>query len=259
MEVPNNLDQTLLTKDGVLGVIYMITNTNNNKQYIGQTVTHKLNCGKYIPFGEKKRLAQHISDALCNTKKKQCCYLNNSIRKNNSEGFTVKVLQYCSLEDANDVEIAMIAKYNTLAPNGYNLTAGGKKGPTEVAQRKKLAMATYKQYAESKIKKYADVKIDASNLDQYIYTCHFERYGGEYYMVKIENIRSIFVGKYISKEELKAQVYDFLKNVIEYQNLRHDQIAGTSSQDSDTTVCTKVYAGTQLIAGSNGNNSELVV
>jgi hypothetical protein len=72
-EVTSILDSILTTRDRVKSVIYKITNTVNGKCYIGQTVTHKLNSGKYRPFGEKRRLKQHTSDAVNNTKKNNVC------------------------------------------------------------------------------------------------------------------------------------------------------------------------------------------
>lgn len=208
-------DTTLDTNDNVLGIVYKITNTRNGKCYVGQTVTHKLNAGRYRPFGEQRRLHQHSSDALCNTKKKQCSYLNNAIRKNGPNVFKVEVLEYCCLEDANDREIALIKDHNTLFPNGYNLTEGGKKGATLPSQRVKLMEKTKEQFNEKKLQKYQNIstKINTNNLDQYVYENYFERYGGTYYAVKVDGIKSIFVGQHISKEELKQQAYDFLKEV----------------------------------------------
>ena len=60
----------LSDKNKRFGLIYCITNEVNNKQYIGQTVSHRKNKGKYRPFGIDGRLNDHISEAICNTKKK---------------------------------------------------------------------------------------------------------------------------------------------------------------------------------------------
>ena len=58
--------------------IYKITNTINNKIYIGQAVSHILNHKKYRPYGMEGRFKSHIHEAFSN-KKNQCHYLNNSI------------------------------------------------------------------------------------------------------------------------------------------------------------------------------------
>ena len=44
--------------------IYKITNIITKKLYIGQTVSHVLNHGKYRKFGCVKRLNSHISEAI---------------------------------------------------------------------------------------------------------------------------------------------------------------------------------------------------
>ena len=59
--------------------IYKITNIENNKIYVGQTVSHMLNHGKYRRYGSQKRLDSHISEAIKNNKDKQCHFLNNAI------------------------------------------------------------------------------------------------------------------------------------------------------------------------------------
>lgn len=209
------LKETLLIKDNVLGVIYQITNKNNNKKYIGQTVSHKLNSNKYKPFNFEGRFRQHCSDAINNTKKKQCMYLNNAIRKNGTDAFSIELIEYCLLADANNREIAIIKERGTLFPNGYNLTEGGNKGPTLTEQKIKLMEKTQEQFYEKKLAKYKNIntKIDINNLDQYISECNYERFGGKYFILKIDNIKSIFVAQHLPLAELKNQVYEFLKKI----------------------------------------------
>ena len=110
----------------VIGHIYLITNTQTNKKYVGQTVSHRKNRNKYRPFGFEGRFKDHISEALCNTKKKQCNYLNNSIRQYGKEAFKVELITECSKSELDTMEEMYIKEYNTLYPNGYNLTIGGK-------------------------------------------------------------------------------------------------------------------------------------
>lgn len=48
--------------------IYIITNTINNKIYIGKAVSHILNHKKYRPYGSIGRFKTHISEAFSNKK-----------------------------------------------------------------------------------------------------------------------------------------------------------------------------------------------
>ena len=61
---------TIDEKDKIIGHIYKITNIIEQKHYIGQTRSHRLNKGKYRPFGYYGRFKDHISEAINNTKKK---------------------------------------------------------------------------------------------------------------------------------------------------------------------------------------------
>ena len=58
-------------------------------------------------------------------KRKQCTYLNNSIRRYGKENFIVKLLEKCAIENIDKREEFYIDIHNSLYPNGYNLTSGG--------------------------------------------------------------------------------------------------------------------------------------
>ena len=116
---------SLEDSDKIKGEIYKITNTKEQKFYIGQTRTHRKNKNKYRLFGYIGRFKDHISEAINNTKKKQCTYLNNSIRID-KEYFIVELLETCKINILDEREIYYIEKYNSIYPNGYNLTSGGK-------------------------------------------------------------------------------------------------------------------------------------
>jgi hypothetical protein len=112
-------------KSLIFGEIYRITNIINEKVYIGQTVSHRLNKGKYRPFGFQKRFDEHISEALC-SKINESKALNNSIRKYGTETFIVELILKCNVEELDKYEQENIIKYSSLFPSGYNLTIGGK-------------------------------------------------------------------------------------------------------------------------------------
>ncbi len=117
-----NLDETYK----ITGQIYLITNIKTNKCYVGQVRSHRKNKGKYRPFGYIGRFNDHVSEAINNTKKNQCTYLNNSIRKYGKEKFKVELLETCEINIIDEKEQIYINNKNTLYPNGYNLTKGGK-------------------------------------------------------------------------------------------------------------------------------------
>ena len=113
----------------ILGHIYVIRNKANNKVYIGQTLSHRKNHKRYRPFGYIGRLKDHISEAICNTKKNQCRYLNNAIRLHGPNQFYAGLVEVCHPNELDAKEKYHIKAFNSMYPHGYNLTEGGKVKP----------------------------------------------------------------------------------------------------------------------------------
>lgn len=96
--------------------IYKITNKTNGMSYIGQT-------SKTIV----QRWRVHCAP------KSNCTFLKHAIEKYGAENFRIDTLFEIESEDkeilmdlSNSAEVATMAKFNTLTPNGYNLMAAGK-------------------------------------------------------------------------------------------------------------------------------------
>lgn len=98
-------------------VVYCITNTINQKRYVGWT-------SKTV----EKRWKQHIKNAIINNCK---FLLSNAIRKYGVEEGTWKLevlAEVATPDEAKLLEIEHIAKYNTnrlMGGVGYNMTPGG--------------------------------------------------------------------------------------------------------------------------------------
>lgn len=110
------------------GEIYIISNTDNNKKYIGQTTV-----------GYITRWNQHRCRAKYDKYYDHCWALYYALRNHGEEKFDIKVLETIDIrlddkgakvkEDADKLdalEIKYIKQYNSVAPNGYNLQSGGK-------------------------------------------------------------------------------------------------------------------------------------
>ncbi len=119
----------------VRGIIYCIEHTESGKKYVGQTRTHRLNHGRYRPFGADARFKHHISEAICNTKHKTGHLLGVDIRAYGKDAFTVRVLEECDTGKTDEREEYWIASLKTVYPNGYNLATGGesKQRPAGIA------------------------------------------------------------------------------------------------------------------------------
>ena len=110
-----------------MGSIYKITNTVNGKSYIGQT----------IHDAEKTRIRYHLNGYGNEDVKKD-------IEKYGKDAFTYEILHDGIIPEFLDMlEKEAIAKYNTIAPHGYNQTNGGSGSGTQVSKevRRKLSEA----------------------------------------------------------------------------------------------------------------------
>lgn len=100
-----------------MGYIYKITNTVNNKCYIGVTTQANPN----------ERWSHHKSAIRANI---GCPFLQKAFKKYGEDAFKFEVLIICFNEDAFKFENEYILKYNSMSPNGYNVAVGGIRGPT---------------------------------------------------------------------------------------------------------------------------------
>lgn len=104
--------------ENVIGRIYAIKNIINDKIYIGQTIR---------TLGE--RWAGHRCDFMSG-RKKTALYL--AFNKYGIENFYIELIEdnipYLMLDEK---EIEYIRKYNSVSPNGYNISFGGQSYKTE--------------------------------------------------------------------------------------------------------------------------------
>jgi group I intron endonuclease len=116
-------------------VIYCIEHTESGKKYVGQTRTHRENHGRYRPFGAEARFKHHVSEAICNTKHKTGHLLGVDIRAYGKDAFTLRTLEVCDKELADEREIYWIAALNTVYPHGYNISSGGHNNPLKLGMK----------------------------------------------------------------------------------------------------------------------------
>jgi group I intron endonuclease len=95
-----------------MGFIYKITNKVTKKMYIGET---KLD-------DPQKRWKAHL---YAIGQGRGCPALRDAIQKHGVENFKFEVILICFDEDRFHYEEEYIKKYNTMAPNGYNILKGG--------------------------------------------------------------------------------------------------------------------------------------
>ena len=110
---PSNNIFYLRPKKGY-GFIYKYTSPNG-KSYIGQTINN---------------LATRAKNPVSGIGYKKCSLFWKAIQKYQFINFKIEILEEVEIKQLNQREKFYISQYNTLAPNGYNLTIGGDIGKT---------------------------------------------------------------------------------------------------------------------------------
>ena len=123
-----------------MGYVYKITNIITKKCYIGETI-------KSNPILRWNEHKQKIEKGI------GCPALQDAVKKYGIENFRFDVLIICFDEDRYKFEMEYIKKYNSIAPNGYNLTKGGEGGGFH---GKKHSKETIEKIVATSKQKYID-------------------------------------------------------------------------------------------------------
>lgn len=97
------------------GYIYKYTSPNG-KNYIGQTINS---------------LKERAKSLIDGRGYKKCSVFWKAIQKYGWKNFKVEILEEVKVEELNNKEKYYISLFNSLVPNGYNLTTGGESGKTK--------------------------------------------------------------------------------------------------------------------------------
>ena len=124
-----------------MGYVYMITNTVNQKKYIGISIHEP----------EKGRIKRHLSGQGNRI-------IANAVKKYGQDAFIYELLE-ADVFDAflPELEVYYIAEFNTVRPHGYNLTHGGDHAiPSEETRRKISESNTGKKHSAETCRKLSE-------------------------------------------------------------------------------------------------------
>ena len=126
-----------------MGYIYKITNNINNKIYIGQTIKSR----PTDRFSQHRYCARHLEQ------EKSVSYLHRAMNAEGVDNFTFEIIEEVKNEILNEREIYWINFYNSIVPNGYNLTLGGDgtagySRPQSLEEREKRKQSNKQFYIE---------------------------------------------------------------------------------------------------------------
>lgn len=120
-----------------MAYIYKILNKITKKCYIGETISKDVNW----------RWNQHKQKCKEN---KGCPALRDAFKKYGLDNFEFSILIICFDDDRFNYEIDYIRKYNSIVPNGYNITKGGEGGGFHGKNHTKEAKDTIKKKLKQK-------------------------------------------------------------------------------------------------------------
>lgn len=127
-------DNPQLTSDKkAMGIIYLITCNVTHKMYVGQT-TKTVHERWQEHIAGARRMAKTLA-ARASTKSFGSPALYRAMARYGVESFTVEDFRTVPLDALDEEEQYWIGEYETLAPKGYNLTAGGDRGVRSIETR----------------------------------------------------------------------------------------------------------------------------
>lgn len=119
-----------------MAYIYKITNTVNNKVYIGQIIQ-----------SIKNRWYRHCANTKSISKEEKNMLIKRAILKYGKESFKIEIIEECNPEDLDDRECYYIKYYDSYN-NGYNCTLGGQKGAKPVQTPENIQKEIISLYKE---------------------------------------------------------------------------------------------------------------
>lgn len=170
----------------------------SGKSYIGQTIN---------------TLAERAKNIISGIGYKKCSLFWKAIQKYKFTSFKVEILDCVPIEKLNELEKYYIKLFNTLAPNGYNLSTGGGSGKTcEVyvycAQNGKFlehynSISEASLYTGVPVTKISSIMSDKTNLHIAHNLTFSKKYIENFEIVKRSNYRPVYV--YNSDGSYKTQ------------------------------------------------------
>ena len=137
------------TVDALCG-IYKITNNINDKVYIGQSINIKV------------RWKDHVNSLRRGDSR--CTLLQRAWNKYGEENFTFEILELCSEDELDDIEIKYISFYDS-CNNGYNIESGGnkKKRLSDETKQKLREAHLGKKMSDETLQKMSESRIGEKN------------------------------------------------------------------------------------------------
>jgi hypothetical protein len=227
-----------------MGFIYIIRSTETNKVYIGQTKTpikerwshHKNSYRSYVRHKNGQGGRKDLNNSA----------IYAAMLKYDLDTFSIHRILEVQDTDLNDFEKFYISLYNSLAPNGYNLTGGGSDFHVVSESTSELIRENNRRYRRANIDKFRSEELQG--LPLFTNYCK-PKNGKEFFAVsewhpKCKNRKTFFVETYGSKEAAKEAMLEFLK---ELENSDQEYIREKKSGNELPKGLSKLKTGGYLV------------
>lgn len=176
------------------GFIYKYVSPSN-KNYIGQTINS---------------LKDRAKDIISGSGYKKCSAFWKAIKKYGWQHFQVEILEEVPINLLNDKEIEYIKKYNSLVPNGYNLTYGGEGGKCRDVYVYSAQNGKFIEHYSSLIEASLDTNIPIETISTILNTTRRKQ---THNLVFLDHyIESYDINQLLRKTSRHIYVYDELGN-----------------------------------------------
>ncbi len=215
-----------------MGYIYKITNTVNNKVYIGQT--------KQDP---DKRWNGHKGAINSG---KGCPLLQKAFNKYGADKFKFEVLIICFDDARFEIEKQYIKKYNSFGKNGYNSNEGGEQGgnfkgkhhkPELIEKLRQLNIERYKNPVNRKeLSEKVKEGLAKINLSEKIRAAQAKKreQGIPLFKNRVRQNNGQFTLNKETKEKIRASVNKYYKN-----NKHNNARDNIRKKISETSILTR--------------------
>jgi hypothetical protein len=185
------------------GVIYKITNSLNNKIYIGKANSYVKNKEKYYKHGIKGRFSRHIKNALNGSNEIPLLY--NDIRIHGKTNFNIEIIEICLKEELKNKETYYIKLFLSYDNNiGYNYFVGDNKPQDKnhiIKYKENKVTNNINRAKDGKLRKSEETRILPQNI--------YKRYNGYFVQIKIKDKlynKSFLSSKDTEEERLKKSI-----------------------------------------------------
>jgi hypothetical protein len=202
------------------GFIYVIHNTINEKVYVGQTIQQPyvrwgqhINCARsLIKYHTYKNTPDYKPPKKINQLLNSPLY--SAIVEYGIDKFymNVEFINICP-DELNELEVDYIEEYNSLHPNGYNLSSGGGSGQYITMKTVEFQRRNYSGTVEGRPDNMLD---DLPKHVSYVHSPDNIKWGGHHYIVTKHPRcyqRRFFFKKHGSAENAKIAVLNFLADL----------------------------------------------